>query len=202
LTGSVLAINCQNNSLFLFVYFIQGGGIMPVNNATWNDPIIVQGKGAPLNTNVGLDGIKPERSYERFGLREAYDAPKWTYGAAFSGVKALQVKRGELIGTSTGDPRTIPDLLQNGIAREHLNPEVHGIKSLTPDQFIAVKQKRNPSVEGANTIYALYLDRDRNGEVDTTKDGQIRGIGFYDPKNSKFLPLYSPAGRRNYQGGQ
>ncbi len=177
---------------------------MPVNNVTanWNDPIIVKGRGAPLNTNVGLDGIQPQRSYERLGMREAYAAPKRTYGAAFAGVKALLVKRGELIGTSIADPRAISDPLRNGIAREHLNPEVHGIKPLEPDQFIAVKQEGYLYLKGANTIYALYLDRDRNGEVDTTKDGQIAGIGFYDPKNSKFLPLYSPAGRRNYRGGQ
>ncbi|MEB3314787.1 MAG: hypothetical protein VKK32_01045 [Candidatus Melainabacteria bacterium] len=177
---------------------------MPVNNVTanWNDPIIVKGKGAPLNTNVGLDGIQPEHSYERLGMCEAYAAPRWTYGSAFAGVRAGLVKRGELIGTSIADPRAISDPLRNGIAREHLNPEVHGIKPLGPDQFIAVKQKHSLSVEGANTIYALYLDRDRNGEVDTTKDGQIAGIGFYDPENRKFLPLYSPAGRRNYRGGQ
>ena len=174
---------------------------MPVNNVTWNDPIIVQGKGAPLNTNVGLDGIKPERSYERFGVRAAYSHSQESIMAALAGENERRVRIGELIGTSTADPRTIPDPLQNGIAREHLNPGVHGIKSLTPDQFIAVKQNRNPSVEGANTIYALYTDRNRDGKVDT-KDGQIGAIGFYDPENRKFLPLYSPAGQRNYPGGQ
>lgn len=180
---------------------------MSVNNVTanWNNPIIVRGQGAPLSTDVGLNGTQPTNFYRAFGLSEVSKQAKqkWTFGPAFAGIKESLVKKGELIGTSIGgDPRAIPDPLQNGIAREHLNPEVHGIKPLGPDQFIAVKQEHSLPVEGANTIYALYLDRDRNGKVDTTKDGRIAGIGFYDSKNSKFLPLYSPAGRRNYRGVQ
>jgi len=177
---------------------------MSVNSVTanWNYPIIVKGKGMPLSTNVGLDGTEPTHFYERFGVRAAYSHSQGSIMAALAGGNERRVRRGELIGTSTADPRAISDPLQNGIAREHLNPGVHGIKSLTPDQFIAVKQNRNPSVEGANTIYALYPDLNRDGKVDTVKDGQIGAIGFYDPENRKFLPLYSPAGQRNYPGGQ